>query len=136
MARPPSSQPTDGEIKILKILWQIGPAELGQIRSALQAHRPVASTTVATMLKVMLGKGLVQRLEGREGYRWSARVSRRAAASALISKLLDHVFDGSAQRLVAHLLEEGKLSIRDRGEIRRLLELDERSVDSQRGAKS
>ncbi|MFI5457515.1 MAG: BlaI/MecI/CopY family transcriptional regulator [Isosphaerales bacterium] len=136
MARPPSNQPTDGEMEILKILWETGPAELGQIRSALQQHRSVATTTVATMLKVMMGKKLVQRRDGHACYLWSARVTRKAAASGLIGKLLDHVFDGSAQRLVAHLLEEGKFNDRDRVEIRRLLEVYDRPTESRKGAKS
>jgi BlaI family transcriptional regulator, penicillinase repressor len=131
MARPRSSQPTDGEMEILKVLWAIGPAELGQIRAQLQQQRPVATTTIATMLKVMLGKKLVKRSDGKRGYVWSARASRTRTASELVRKVLDHVFDGSAGRLVAHLLEETELDRRDRDEIRRLLEaFDAREVGS------
>ena len=64
MARPPSKEPTDGELEILKVLWEIGPAGLGQIHGALEQRREVATTTVATMLKLMLGKKLVKREEG------------------------------------------------------------------------
>jgi BlaI family penicillinase repressor len=131
MARPRSSQPTDGEMEILKVLWAIGPAELGQIRAQLQQQRPVATTTIATMLKVMLGKKLVKRSDGKRGYVWSARASRTRTASELVRKVLDHVFDGSAGRLVAHLLEETELDRRDRDEIRKLLEaFDAREVGS------
>jgi BlaI family penicillinase repressor len=131
MARPASSRPTDGELEILKVLWVIGPAELGQIRAQLQQQRPVATTTIATMLKVMLGKKLVKRSDGKRGYVWSARASRTRTASELIRKVLDHVFDGSAGRLVAHLLEETELDRRDRDEIRKLLEaFDAREVGS------
>jgi BlaI family transcriptional regulator, penicillinase repressor len=122
MARPTSKQPTDGELEILKILWESGPAELGGICSALRRHRPVATTTVATMLKIMLSKGLVKRSEGDRASLWSAKVSQRAATTGMLRKLLDRVFDGSAQRLVAHLLEEGRLSDQDRHEIQRLLD--------------
>jgi predicted transcriptional regulator len=59
-------------MEILTILWEIGPTEFGQIRSALQQKRSVASTTVATMLKVMLGKDLVKRRDSPGGYLWSA----------------------------------------------------------------
>ena len=131
MARPRSSQPTDGEMEILKVLWAIGPAELGPIRVQLQQQRPVATTTIATMLKVMLGKKLVKRSDGKRGYVWSARASRTRTASELVRKVLDHVFDGSAGRLVAHLLEETELDRRDRDEIRKLLEaFDAREVGS------
>jgi predicted transcriptional regulator len=122
MARPGSSQPTDGELEILQVLWDEGPAELGTICAALRRRRPVATTTVATMLKVMLAKKLVKRTDGERGYLWSARVSRQAAASGLLGKLLDRLFHGSAGRLVAHLLEDGQLSDQDRDEIRRLLD--------------
>jgi len=135
MARPPSVLPTDGEMEILKLLWETGPAELRRIKSALLEQRPVATTTVATMLKVMLDKKLVERREGPRGYLWSARVTRKAAASRLIGKLLDHVFDGSAQRLVAHLVQDGTLSERDRDEIRRLLENPDRSTASRKEAR-
>jgi BlaI family penicillinase repressor len=117
MARPPSKQPTDGELEILKILWATGPAGLGQIHTALQERRSVAITTVATMLKMMLAKALVQRDDGPRGYLWSAGVSRKAAVSGLLGKLLQHVFDGSARRLVAHLIEEGQLDDHERDEI-------------------
>jgi BlaI family penicillinase repressor len=131
MARPASSRPTDGELEILKVLWVIGPAELGQIRAQLQKQRPVATTTIATMLKVMLGKKLVKRSDGKRGYVWSARASRTRTASELVRKVLDHVFEGSAGRLVAHLLEETELDRRDRDEIRKLLEaFDARDVGS------
>ena len=56
MARPPSTHPTDGELELLQVLWQAGPCSLGQICTALRRRRPIATTTVATMLKVMLDK--------------------------------------------------------------------------------
>src|SRR5271170_3117415 len=121
MARPPSKQPTDGELEILKVLWETGPAGLGQIHAVLQERRVVAITTVATMLKMMLAKELVKRQDGPRGYLWSARVSREAAVSGLLGKLLQHMFDGSARRLVAHLIEEGGLDDRERAEMVKLL---------------
>ena len=134
MARPASAQPTDGELEILKALWPSGSVPLGQVCARLRRQRPVATTTVATMLQVMLGKGLVKRTHGPRGFLWSAKVSQEAAASRLLGKVLDHVFDGSAQRLVVHLLDEGKLSARDRQEIRRLLEPSDRRKLPDQGA--
>jgi BlaI family transcriptional regulator, penicillinase repressor len=121
MARLPSKQPTDGELEILKVLWETGPAGLGQIHAVLQERRGVAITTVATMLKMMLAKELVSREDGPRGYLWTAGVSRKAAVSGLLGKLLQHVFDGSARRLVAHLIEEGALDDRERDEILEIL---------------
>jgi predicted transcriptional regulator len=73
------------------------------------------------MLQIMRKKGLVKRTGGTGGFLWAAKVTQEAATSGLLQKLLDHVFDGSARRLVAHLLDEGTLSDQDCREIRRLL---------------
>ena len=121
MARPPSTQPTDGELEILNVLWEIGPAGLGRVHEALNGRRPVAMTTVATMLKTMLAKGLVRRDDGPKGFTYLAEVSRESAATGLVGKLLHHVFEGSAQRLVAHLIREGTLNDSERREIVDLL---------------
>jgi BlaI family transcriptional regulator, penicillinase repressor len=122
MARPPSAQPTDAELEILKVLWERGPAGLGPIHAAIQENRPVALTTIATTLKTMLAKKLVARQDGPRSYVWSALASRGSTATGLLGKLVQHVFDGSARRLIAHLIQEGALDERDRAEIRALLE--------------
>lgn len=121
MPRPASSNPTERELEILRVLWETGPAELGRICAALRTQREVATTTVATMLKVMREKELVDREKGARGYVWSARVTQEATGSGMLTRLIDHVFDGSAGRLVARLLEDQKLTDADRDEIRKML---------------
>lgn len=135
MARPPSAHPTDAELEILKVLWDAGPSELGQVVSALNRERSVASTTVATTLKVMIQKGWVERVDGPRGYQWSARVDRRRTTAGLLKRLVDRAFDGSAGGLVARLVEDGALSPRDREEIRRLLEAQDAAGSNARGKK-
>jgi predicted transcriptional regulator len=121
MARPASAHPTDGELEILRVLWERGPSALGDVCAALRRDREVATTTVATMLRVMLDKGLVRRKRDARGNRWSAAVSHAAAADSLVGKLVDGVFDGSAQRLVAHLVEGGRISAQELAELRALV---------------
>ena len=121
MARPASPHPTDGELEILRVLWQRGPSSLGQISEELRRDRTVATTTVATMLGVMLEKGLVARKRAERSYEWSAAVTQAAAARSMVGKLVDGVFDGSASRLVAHLVETGNLSADELNELRQLI---------------
>lgn len=136
MPRPASDQPTDGELEILNILWEQGPCELGELHAVLSEQRTVALTTVATMLNVMLGKRLVSREKSGRRYRWSAELSRGHAAQGMVRKLLDHLFDGSAQQLVTHLLQDQKLSASERREILRILEAGRKSAESRGGKKS
>jgi predicted transcriptional regulator len=121
MSRSASPHPTDAELELLQILWKKGSAGLGQVYDAIQQTRPVAKTTVATTLNVMLKKRLVRRSQTPRGYAWSARIDRHAAAQGIIRKLVGRVFEGSASRLVAHLVEAGELTESERQEIRNLL---------------
>jgi predicted transcriptional regulator len=121
MARPKSTQPTDGELEILKLLWEAGPCELGLVCAELRRQRPVATTTVATMLSVMLGKGLVKRTRSPRGYLWSSKSGRTATRRRLVDDFIERAFDGSAQLLMAHLVESRKLSDKDRQQVLALL---------------
>lgn len=124
MARRPSTDPTEVELEILTALWDGGAQELGRVRDAVSTARgrEVAKTTIATMLGVMLDKGLVRRERGGRGYLWEAAVSRNATSSGVLSRVIDRVFDGSAKRLVAHLIEDGRLTPQERREIQALLD--------------
>ena len=128
MPRPPSTHPTDGELEILRVLWERGPLALSELCESLRRERDVATTTVATMLRVMLDKGLVKRKPAARGHQWSAAVSQSDTAQSMIGKLVDGVFEGSAQRLVAHLVEGGQLSSKELAELREL-------IDSSRGSR-
>lgn len=134
MARPPSTHPTDGELEILRVLWERGPSSLGEVCESLRQQREVATTTVATMLRVMLDKNLVKRKQAVRNHQWSAAVTHAAAARSLVGKLVDGVFDGSAQRLVAHLVEGGELSADELAELRTLINSNHNKV-SRKSAK-
>ena len=135
MARRASQTPTDGELEILRVLWQGGASSLGDVCAALRRERDVATTTVATMLRVMLDKGLVRRKREGRGHQWSAAVTHAAAAHSMVGKLVDGIFDGSAQRLVAHLVEGGQLSAEELAELRALIQSSGNRV-SRKGAKA
>jgi predicted transcriptional regulator len=133
MARPPSQHPTDGELEILRTLWDRGPSSLSEICESLRQSREVATTTVATILRVMIDKGLVKRKPARRGHQWSAAVTQNAAARSMVGKLVDGVFDGSASRLAVHLVEAGQLSADELTELRKLIDTNH---VSRKGAKA
>jgi BlaI family transcriptional regulator, penicillinase repressor len=121
MSRPASSEPTAGELEILQVLWDAGPLSLSQLCERIRARRPVATTTVATMLKIMLQKGLVTRSRVPRGSLWSAKISRKSTTTRMLSRFVDRLFDGSAQTLVAHLIDQGRLTAAERREILELV---------------
>jgi predicted transcriptional regulator len=88
----------------------------------LRTNREVAATTVATMLRVMSDKGLVKRSGSGRGATWSAAVSQQKTERGMVRKLVDRVFDGAADRLVAHLVEGGQLTAEQLAAFRKLID--------------
>ncbi len=119
MARHVSPEPTERELDILHVLWESGPSSLSEIAERLEAQRGIATTTVATILKVMLDKKLVARTDDR---RWKALATHSATSKNMVRRLLDRVFDGSAQRLVAHVLEDEELNAAEIAALEAMLE--------------
>jgi len=122
MPRPPANQPTDGELEILRVLWASGATSLSDVCEQLRQQRDVATTTVATMLRVMLDKGLVKRTGQGRGATWAAAITQNKTARGMVRKLVEGVFDGSTDRLAAHLVEGGQLSDKQLKELRTLID--------------
>src|SRR4051812_11301008 len=133
MPRPPSQHPTDGELEILRTLWDRGPSSLSEICESLRQGREAATPPAPPIPRVMADKGLVKRKPARRGHQWSAAVTQSAAASSMVGKLVDGVFDGSAGRLAAHLVEAGQLSADELTELRKLIDSNRAS---RKGAKA
>ena len=58
MPRPASAQPTEVEMQILRILWELGPSPVREIHKRLEAAKGTNYSTTVKMLAVMLQKGL------------------------------------------------------------------------------
>ncbi len=115
-------KPTEAELRILRVLWKTGPQRLSVLSESLQDEGHLARTTVATMLKIMREKGLVERVEKGGRPIWQARVRQETASSRSVWEVIDHFFDGSAHQMVAHLLSDKKLSASDRSKIEELIQ--------------
>ncbi len=129
MARHANQHPTERELDILQVLWDRGPSTLGEVCETLCQDREVAKTTVATLLKVMEDKQLVERTADRQ---WQALVSHGSTCTKILKGLMEKLFDGSSGLLVAHVLKAGSLSPADIEELKRLLD---EAIPKRKGAK-
>lgn len=122
MARPASTHPTELELAILKILWRDGPSTVRQVRLALAPQRPLAHTSVITIMNIMIGKGYLARASERNAHVYRARVSGPAVRKRLISDLLRRAFDGSAAAMMLNLLDTAELKDEELALLRRRLD--------------
>jgi BlaI family transcriptional regulator, penicillinase repressor len=122
VARPSSTQPTEVELQILRILWERGPSPVREIHRRLEAEKGTNYSTTVKMLAVMLRKGLLRRDEESQPHIYRPALSRRKAGRQMVHELIDKVYDGSAMSLVLQVLSAGKVTREELGEVRRLLD--------------
>jgi BlaI family transcriptional regulator, penicillinase repressor len=115
-------RPTDGELEILRILWERGASTVRQVHETLEARRPAGYTTVLKLLQIMTEKGLVRRDESERAHVYEARVPREETERQLVGDLLEKAFSGSASALVMRALSSKKTSPEELARIRRLLD--------------
>lgn len=114
---------TAQELEIMKVVWDRGEVTVRDVYEALRGRRPIAYTTVLTMMKVLDRKGFViaDRAERTHVYR-PTRPQQRVV-SDMLRDFVDRVFNGSAEPLLQHLVRDGRLSASElRTILRRLRE--------------
>jgi BlaI family transcriptional regulator, penicillinase repressor len=122
MSRPASTQPTDVELQILRILWELGPSPVREIHKRLEADKGTNYSTTVKMLSVMLQKGLLRRDEDAQPHVYRPVLTREKAGRRMVKELIDKVYEGSALSLVLQALSANKATKEEREEIRRLLD--------------
>jgi predicted transcriptional regulator len=111
--RPATATLTPHELEIMKLVWEGEEATVRDVYEALRARRRIAYTSVLTMMNVLERKGhLRKRAEGRSFVYRAAR-PRGQVVRAMVRDFLDRVFNGAAEPLLVHLLEDRRLTQRD-----------------------
>lgn len=116
------SRPTEVELQILRIIWDLGPSPVREIHARLEAEKGTNYSTTVKMLSVMLHKGLVTRTEGQRPHIYRATVSRAAAGQQMVRDLIDKVYEGSAASLVLQALSSSRPSSEEIEEVRQFLD--------------
>jgi predicted transcriptional regulator len=129
MPRTPSSQPTEVELQILRILWQRGPSTARQIHNQLAEVRDTNYSTTVKMLSVMLEKDLVRRDESVRPQVFRPAATQQRTQQRILKELIQKVYDGSIGSLVLQALASKKATPEELAEIRRIL--DELGDDEQ-----
>ena len=114
---------TQRELDIMSVLWELGEATANEVRERVDPS--LAYTSVSTMIRTLEMKGYVshRRGEGKTHVYYPVIDAEMAGESAL-GRVLDKIYGGSPLKLLAHLVEQRKLSD---GELARMRDLLERA---------
>lgn len=114
--------PTDGEIRILRVLWEMGAGTVREIHRVLETVRPTGYTTVLKHLQIMADKGLVQVDRSIRPQVYAPSEPEANTRRRLLVHLLDGAFAGSAGSLVLQALSNSTTTPEERRKIREYLD--------------
>jgi BlaI family transcriptional regulator, penicillinase repressor len=104
MARRRSAALTDGEARIMRVLWSDGPGTVADVADHIDASPRPAYNSVLTMLRILETKGYVRHEKHGRAFVYAPVVGRGEARRRAVSQLVSRLFDGSPELLVLDLL--------------------------------
>jgi predicted transcriptional regulator len=117
---------TGRELDVMAVLWTHGPSTVAEVREHLEDE--LAYTTVLTILRTLEAKGFVSHEEEGKAHRYAPLVARDRAGRSALGQVLDKIFGGSREMLLANLVRERGV---DAAELKRLRKV----LDSRLGGK-
>ena len=117
MARRKTPNLTEGELRLMDVIWNKGQATVGDVAESLPADPPLAYTTVLTTLRILETKGYLRHTKKGRAFVYEPVVAREEASRKALRHLVNRFFGGSREQLVMNLLEEETI---DRDEMRRI----------------
>lgn len=115
MARPPTKDLTQRELEVMHVFWQDGEMTAAEARDRLAAAGlDRAYTTVATLVRILHEKGFIRPTNSERPFRYVAARSYEDVSGRLLGDVVDRVFRGSREQLLVRLVEQRKLSAKER----------------------
>jgi predicted transcriptional regulator len=125
---------SDLQLTIMRVLWDKREASAAEVHAAMQRSRPLAITTVSTLLARLEKKGVVvHRAEGRT-FVYRARVGELEMRRKAIAGVIRNLFRGNPSEVVGQILSERDVGEEDLARMRAMID-DARSADRRKSRK-
>ncbi|MCS5490606.1 BlaI/MecI/CopY family transcriptional regulator [Algoriphagus limi] len=116
------SKPTEAELEILSLLWEMKEASVRQIHERLSETKETGYTTTLKIMQIMHAKGMVTRDEKSRTHIYRAAIKQGDTQKSLLKNLMNSAFGGSAKSLVMQALGQEEPSKEELDEIRAFLD--------------
>jgi predicted transcriptional regulator len=120
--RKPSNTLTPQELSIMKVVWRLETPTVRAVYEALRKTRPIAYTTVMTMMNVLEDKGYLEKNSNGRAHVYTPTKPRHQVVGAMVRDFVDRVFDGASSSLLLHLAKDSRLTERQRKAVQRIIE--------------
>lgn len=119
------------QLSVLRVLWETGEVSVSEVAARLEAERPLAFTTVATLLSRLEKRGVVTRRRKGRQFLYTAAIDREDTRTSRVNELARDLFEGDVSNLVHHLLSSKEIQSGDLARVKALIEA--REAEGQNG---
>ncbi|HTA67978.1 MAG TPA: BlaI/MecI/CopY family transcriptional regulator [Bryobacteraceae bacterium] len=119
--RPKTPTLTEQELEIMKIVWERERATVRDVYESLLERRKIAYTTVMTMMNILEQKKYLRKSAEDRAYIYRPTKPKKQVIKGMVREFVDRVFNGSAEPLLVHLIEDRKLTNKDLDELARMI---------------
>lgn len=116
------SKPTESEMEILQVLWELGPSTVREVHDVLSETKDSGYTTTLKLMQIMNDKGLLNRNDEAKTHVYSSAVKKESVQKQVVSKMINGLFKGSSAKLVMHALGNHRASKEEIMEIKKYLD--------------
>ncbi len=113
---------SDGEWKIMKLLWDSAPASLREITNALEDETGWSRPTIHVMLKRLMAKGAIGLDDSGKLQKYYPIIKHQDVAPEETKSFLNRVYNGSVGMLFTALTQKNRLSAKEIAELRQILD--------------
>ena len=113
---------SEAEREIMEFIWDSGEVSATEVREHFASDKPMARTTVQTMMTRMEEKGWLRHRSIGRTFVYSATIPKQASVGAKVKDLIDSTFAGAADELMLSILEYRGLSQTEHKRIREMLD--------------
>jgi BlaI family penicillinase repressor len=122
--RPKTPTLTEQELEIMKVIWERDKATVRDVYESLLERRKIAYTTVMTMMNILEQKKYLRKSAEDRAYIYRPAKPKKQVIKGMVREFVDRVFNGSAEPLLVHLIEDRKLTNKELDEIARMIGKD------------
>jgi BlaI family penicillinase repressor len=110
------------ELAIMKVVWRKGTATVRDVYEALREERPIAYTTVMTMMRILDDKGYLEKELVDRAHVYTPTRAQKQVMGAMVKDFVDRVFDGASESLLVHLAKDSRLTRKQREALEQLVD--------------
>ena len=121
MARKKSPTLTEGELRLMDIIWEKGEATVNQVLSALSSTKAPAYNTVLTILRILEKKGYLHHIKKGRAHIYRPLVGREQARHKAIRQMLKSFFDNSPELLLQNIIDSKDISEKELQRLKKMI---------------